>query len=383
MKILMISRGFPSEKEPQDGCFELDQAKALQKLGHEVIMMSVDCRLKREWRKIGITRGYIDGIRTYKMYYFPTSIIRRINYKLSSWIDKEIGLRLFKTIQHECGKFDVIHAHFLPCIYWGVYIKEYCNTPLVGTEHWSKLNVDKLEPYILFLGNRTYQYVDGLISVCQSLRSRVYNHFNIDSYVIHNMIGEDFCWETNKTQLHRQFQFISIGNLIQLKGFDLLINAFAKSDLSDRDVKLIIVGEGPEHKKLQQQIDKTGLNQYISLLGHKSKSEIVELLKGSDVYISSSRSENFSVAVLEALSTGLPVIATICGGIKECINEDNGLLVPIESEDDLASAMVRMYNDYTNYKRDWIRHDCLEKYSPEVIARQIEVVYAKVLNKNV
>lgn len=383
MKILIIARGYPSKKEPQDGCFELDQAKALRELGHDVTMMSVDCRLKWEWRKIGVMRGQINDIVTYKIFLFPTSIIRRLSYRLSSWIDKKLALRLFRKIQQECGRFDVLHAHFLPCIFLGVYIKEHSGIPLVGTEHWSELNVDTLKPYVSYLGNKAYPYVDCLISVCKSLQSRIYKHFDIDSHVIHNMIADDFTLETTGIESHPKFRFIAVGSLIHTKGFDILVDSFALSHLIEKNAELIIVGDGPEHTNLQKHIDKLGLQQNITLAGRKSKPEIVELLKSSDVYISSSRSENFSVAILEALSMGLPVIATICGGIKECIDGCNGLLVPIENAEELAVAMKNMYDNYTNYDRDIIRQDCLDKYSPKVIAKQIESVYSKVFNQDV
>lgn len=382
MKILIIARGYPSKKEPQDGCFELDQAKALRELGHDVTMMSVDCRLKWEWRKIGITRGQINDIVTYKIFLLPTSIIRRLSYKLSSWMEGALALKLFRRVEQERGPFDVIHAHFLPCIFLGACIKKSYRVSLVGTEHWSELNVDTLKPYVSYLGNKAYPYVDCLISVCKSLQSKIYKHFDIDSHVIHNMIADDFTLEIAGMESHPKFRFIAVGSLIHIKGFDILINAFALSHLTE-NAELIIIGEGPEHTNLQKHIDKLGLQQNIKLLGRKSKSEIVELLKSSHVYISSSRSENFSVAILEALSMGLPVIATICGGIKECVNEGNGLLVPIENAEELAVAMINMYDNYTNYERDIIRQDCLDKYSPKVIAKQIESVYSKVLNQDV
>ena len=57
MRIFLISRGYPTKREPQWGCFEKDQAEALAKYGHEVVMLSVDTRFRWYWRKIGITRA--------------------------------------------------------------------------------------------------------------------------------------------------------------------------------------------------------------------------------------------------------------------------------------------------------------------------------------
>lgn len=68
MKIFFISRGWPSEREPQWGCFERDQALALKKLGHEIVVLSVDARFRRYYRKYGITREVHDGITHYNLY---------------------------------------------------------------------------------------------------------------------------------------------------------------------------------------------------------------------------------------------------------------------------------------------------------------------------
>lgn len=383
MKILVLSRGVPNHHDPQEGCFELDQAKALKSLGHDVTIMAVDSRVRRYWRPLGISQRVVDGIMTFKLFLFPTSIIRHLlSFKFGLKLESLQACWLYKYLVKHAGDYDLVHAHFLTNIYYAAHIKRKYSIPVIGTEHWSELDVDTLKPHVSYLGHNAYPYIDCLISVCQSLQSRINKHFSINSYVIHNMIADYFTLESTNMESHSKFRFIAVGSLIHRKGFDILINAFALSYLSE-NAELIIIGDGPEHTNLQKHIDNLGLQQNIKLLGRKSKSEIVELLKSSHVYISSSRSENFSVAILEALSMGLPVIATICGGIKECVNEGNGLLVPIENAEELAVAMKKMYDNYTNYDRDIIRQDCLDKYSPKVIAKQIESVYSKVFNQDV
>ena len=69
MYILLISRGIPSDKDPLWGCFEFDQARALRSIGHKVIVLSVDERVRFYKRKIGLAHKVVDGIDCYKMYY--------------------------------------------------------------------------------------------------------------------------------------------------------------------------------------------------------------------------------------------------------------------------------------------------------------------------
>ncbi|MCD8031780.1 MAG: glycosyltransferase [Bacteroides sp.] len=189
MKILIITRGFPTHNDPQWGCFEVDQALALQSLGHDVAMISVDGRVRFYWRKLGSTYKTHKDIHTFNIFYFPTAIIRRINYKISLFLEKKMLLNLFEKLLMQWGRPDIIHAHFLPCIYKGVILKEKYNIPLVGTEHWSVINHLKLPKYVQYLGNLSYKNVDTLISVSDSLRKRIFEVFSSDSIIVHNMIG--------------------------------------------------------------------------------------------------------------------------------------------------------------------------------------------------
>ena len=68
MYILMISRGIPTKEFPQWGCFEQDQAEALQKAGHKVVVVSVDSRFLLMYRKLGITYNYRNGIDYYNSF---------------------------------------------------------------------------------------------------------------------------------------------------------------------------------------------------------------------------------------------------------------------------------------------------------------------------
>ena len=149
----------------------------------------------------------------------------------------------------------------------------------------------------------------------------------------------------------------------------------------DEKMYLTIIGEGEERGRLQDRIDQLGLSNNIFLVGRKTKSEIVQILNNSSAFILPSRSENFSVSVLEALAVGLPVIATLCGGIKECIDDSNGLLVPIEDVNSLSDAMKKMYYTIDKYDSQSISQDCFDRFSPSVIAAQLIDVFDSAIKK--
>ena len=385
MLICIVSRGVPSVKDPQWGCFEKDQANALKSLGHKVVVVSVDTRFRLFYRKFGVKRTNLDGIDYFDCFVLPSVITRIL---LGS--EKNIYIRylqleyIYKKVQKLYGTPDIIYAHYLPNIYIASKLKEKYNIPVVGIEHWSKLNVDKLSADVFFMGKYAYFNIDALISVSENLRIRIYQHFHKDSIVIHNMVGSEF-WQkclhhnSGREKNTKNIKFISVGSLLYDKGYDLLIEAFAISGI--KDFELNIIGEGNYRRNLEALIRQKGLSNKVFLVGKKCKQDIIRYLLESDIFVHPSRGENFSVAIIEGLSAGLPVIASLCGGASECINKSNGLIFPVGDVKELSDKLLYMSLNYRDYDKQKISDDCRNNYSPEIIASKIVAVFNNVLDK--
>lgn len=384
MNILLFSRGYPSTKDPQWGCFERDQAKALQKIGHKVTIMSVDGRFRSYYRKHGVTYINESGIDIYNIYLFPLDLLIPFGCKFRLYIREKIALFLFDKYIRKKLKVDLIYAHYLTNIYLAARIKEKYNIPIVGIEHWSMLNRTKLPSYVKKMGKFGYGSVNQLISVSNSLRLSILSHFSIDSMVIHNMVSDDFFIndipKRHTINTGDKISIVAVGSLFYGKGYDILIKAFAQTKLYKNGSQVIIIGGGNEYRKLSKLIEKLKLKNNVSLVGRKNKKEILEILYSCNLFVHPSRGENFSVAIIEALSTGLPVVATQCGGASECINQKNGVLVPIDNIDALAEAILFVYNKLNEYNHKYIANECKSKYSSEVIAKQLNDVFVKVTN---
>lgn len=377
MRIFVISRGCPTPSDPTWGCFELDQAQALSRLGHEVIMLSVDTRTRLRWRKIGISEHTYGSVHALDMFLFPCPY-RIVGWKLGPKIVAKLLLRLYDYACQKFGKPDILYSHYLFNSRLAVAVKRKYHVPLVGIEHWSALNIRPVPQWVRSMVSATYPHVDKVVAVSESLKKSINECHDVPGIsVVHNMVGKEFTYTPAPPH---PFTFVATGRLVYGKGFDLLPVAFSKiKDSLPCDWRMLIIGGGKERANLQQQINDSGLQDHIRLLGQKTKAEIIPLLQSSDVFILPSRGENFSVAVLEALACGLPVISSVTGGIRECINSRNGLLFPVNDVDALANALKTIYINRTAYDRPAIAADCQARFSPQVIACQLTDIFQQVI----
>jgi glycosyltransferase involved in cell wall biosynthesis len=136
---------------------------------------------------------------------------------------------------------------------------------------------------------------------------------------------------------------LTVGRLVRLKRFDIFIDGIAK--LIDKSiVKAYIVGSGPEHENLQQQITTLGLASTITMLGERN--DVENLLAAADIFTLTSETEGMSKSILEALAANLPVIATNVGGNRDLVIHDkNGFLIEDHAPHSLTRRLQTLLED--------------------------------------
>lgn len=374
MFVLIVARGYPTKNHPLHGIFEYDQAKALQRAGHKVVFISLDLRSIRRKRKLGKSFLIIDGFDIFNIS-FP---IGNVPPHLFIAAGKLLLKSIFKDVIVKHGQPDIIHAHFTNIAAIASVLKTKYRIPFIVTEHNSMIHKAVLEKRTRISGRLAYGKADKVIAVSKSLSKRLLHHFNIESVVVNNIV--DIGTFYHKPKKHYPFQFISVGNLLDVKGFDLLIKAF--SQLEEENLRLLIIGEGPERPKLQKLINALDLGEHVDLPGSKTRYEINQLLNQSDAFVLASRAETFGVVYIEAMATGLPVIATRCGGPEEFINKSNGILVDVANIEQIATAMSEMHQNINQYDKKLIAEQCREKFSPEATIKQLLFAYKSILASN-
>lgn len=142
--------------------------------------------------------------------------------------------------------------------------------------------------------------------------------------------------------LTTRYRVITVCRLIKLKGVDGLIKVIAMLP----DVGLVIVGDGPERDNLESLVRQSGIGDRVHFSGQIPRARVIAHLRACDLFVLNSRHEGLPHVILEAIATGLPVIATAVGGIPEIVEDGvSGLLVPPGDTAALQNALVRLLSD--------------------------------------
>ena len=169
---------------------------------------------------------------------------------------------------------------------------------------------------------------------------------------------------------------LSVGRVDPEKRLEFLIDAFAH--MADRlpTARLVFVGDGSARKKLEEHAAATNVNDRIHFLGMVNRSELPDILHDSTVFLSASRTEVHPISVIEAIASGLPLVAVQDEAFDGMIVEnENGHLTPLDVGA-FSDTLVKLLNDPERLKQYGKRSvELSEKYSIETQVRSLENLY--------
>ena len=377
-RLLVIPSWYP----PDGGYFFKEHSEALKKAGLEVDVLVnrlVGVRKLRRLTQGGWSRYKVQdesGLRVIR------SVCLKIpgneNLNIKRWSRQT--LNLFYRYIREFGKPDIILAHSAT---WAGYAAALINkkhgVPYIVTEHrsffvWTtQASRDMIKPFYIPYFSEAYSRCNKLILVSSSMKTGILEFFpelRDKISVIPNMVNTGyFNLPANKRKTD-PFVFIFAGRLAHVKGLDILIKAFSEliSSAGDKLV-LKILGKGEDRNKLEELIQYFGLNDTVQLLGRVSREQVLTELQQANCFVLPSRYEAFGVVLIEAMATGMPVIATRSGGPEGIVKEHVGYLVQPDQTTELKEAMAKMIGSYDQFNPDSIREYIVENYSNEAVVK--------------
>lgn len=256
---------------------------------------------------------------------------------------------------------DVCHAHLSAACKALGYVSDLCAT--LATLH---------------VGYKAHQHgrLDGLICVNHAQAARLSEYRGL-ARTIPNWLPQESGGEAGRglrAELglgEKTFVIGAVGRLHASKGMDLLINAFRAA--APANAALVILGEGPERAELTRLCDG---DSRIHLVGYRA--DVRACLKSCDLFVSPSREESFGLAIVEAMSTGLPVISTAAEGPAEFLRDQPVTMVAPGSVEALAGAIMRAGEKFAAAALPRVAYD-LSFFDPVARLTSISELYAQVL----
>ena len=384
MKILVL----PSWYLPSGAYFIKEQVLFLQERGLQVDVLSNLEVSITEHRTEYVTlpwKTFVaneDGILTYRG--FTRFIPKSENLNIQIWVSKT--LKLFDKYIDEQGRPDLIHVH---SAMWGglaaALIKERYGIPYVITEHLGimALQSDFARNQFPVWKNpffeKAYQNADFVVPVSAQLMRKILEFAPQQKnwQAIPNIVDTDFFF-FKKRERKIPFHFVCVNGYYEEKGYDILLQAFDEFCENHPDIELTIAGENFENPRFQEILKLCQNKQKIIFTGEINREQVRDLLWSADAFLLSSRVESQSIAALEAMSTGLPIVCTEV--VPEFMTTDFcGFRVPIENPTSFAEAMSRMVNQIDSLDGLKISEHIRREAHKDVIVEKIIGVYRQIL----
>ncbi len=388
MRILILTNLFPNEGDPERGIFVKQLADALSNRIDVTVVSPLPyfpdagfLRRFSRWQKFAVVPFEGRGFR-YPVYYPKYPYIPKVSeyfHPSLVWIGLK-GLRKRFLLE---PRFDVINAQWLyPDVVAAAWFAESLNVPLVATGHGCDVNRDLAAPRKSAKIIKALGTAGRITVVSQPLRKKLLAAGIPDGKIRVIPNGVDpvlFPLADRERALAarnldpRPRRILFVGQLVEVKGIPNLVGAVARlREASAESFVVHLLGDGPLLGDLKELAVRLGVGHLIHFEGQRPHHEVAEWMGVADLLVLPSIREGCPNVVLEALSSGIPVVAARVGGIPDLVDADGGILVEPDDSDALARAIGRALT--WPWDRAAIRAKVVGK-NWSAIARQYEDVY--------
>jgi len=354
MKIGVITSVYPEFIGDPHGIFVHRLMREISRQGHEVHIIAPFSDAK--------TNYILDGVKVEKFNYFYPRRFQKLsgragmidNVKEGIFVKFQFLIFIFCNVYYSCTKLkdmDIIHVQWpIPNGLGALFLKIFYNIKYINTIYGEEIYLSKryhTVPIIKLLVNKSSKTIT--IST-GSLKTCLESGLKKDKFeIIPFGVDTRFFQPENLLKDKEIFQILSIGYLIERKGFEYLITAVEEVLKVHNNVKLKIVGSGPLEVRIKKLIKELGLEETIEIIGNVSDEKLLEIYNLSDLFVlpsivdSQGNTEGLGVVLLEAMACKLPVIASNIGGIPDIIHDgETGLLVPEKDSMEISLSIIKL-----------------------------------------
>jgi len=343
LHVLTITPFYPNEGDDASGCFIAEPLDALAKIGiaNTVFAVQPFYRRKSRPRSSGQTAQWFRYFSLPGGFGLPTA---------GAFLFARV-VPVIRELQRS-HPIHVIHAHApLPCGHAAMLLASELRLPYIVTVHgldaYSTQQVQgRAGEWSRRISRRVYRSAKRVVCISEHVREAVLEGTReTRTSVVYNGVDPDF-FSPQEAAGSTGRKILSVGNLIPIKGHDVLIRAFAALAPEFTDCQLEIIGEGPERSRLQSLANELNVSNRVIFLGRRSRQQVAEAMRRCSIFALPSRFEGLGCVYLEAMSTAKPVIGCRGQGIAEIIQHgSNGFLVGPDNDRELALAMAMLLRD--------------------------------------
>ena len=396
MHVLVLPSWYPTSYQPLNGIFFKEQAVAVQRAGADVGVAYPDLRGVRTLNMGGLEESYLrpeatkeNGVTTVRSYGWAIPKFPDLNRRL--WL-RQVH-KLFQRYTSRFGMPDLVHAH--SAVWAGVAaaeLKRRYGVPYVLTEHSSAYARGRIKPWQVPYIKEAFRQADCALAVSEALATSVQSYVGaVEIAVVPNMVDTDFFQLPPATRSHtsrpptkqgESFRFLVVAFLTANKGIDILLRAFAELRTRHPNVLLEIGGDGEQREALESLSTALGVQEKVHFLRELSREQVRDAMWRANCFVLPSYVETFGIVLVEAMATGLPVIATRCGGPTGFVTPQVGRLVEPGNVGELAGAMAAVSINPAQYSATGSRDVAVSRFHSEVVTQTLLDVYARVVRES-
>lgn len=391
MKIGIITSAYPEYEDDPHGIFVHRLMKEISKKGHEVRVIAPF--------SIEKTNYILNGVNVERFNYFYPKRYQRLagrsgmidNVKEGFLVKIQVLIYVFFNVIYSMMKLrdvDIVHVQWpIPNGLGSLFLKKIYGIPYINTIHGEEVHLSKryhLLFVIRWLVNNSSKTITNSTTTKELCLEAGLDKEKID--VIPFGVDTEYFRPTDVYNDENIIQILSVGYLIERKGFEYLIKAMVEVLKQHINARLTIIGTGPLENELRNLINELELNNEIEIIKNVSNEELLYMYNSSDLFVlpsivdSQGNTEGLGIVLLEAMACGLPVIGSEVGGIPDIIaNGKTGLLIPQKNCYKLSEAIIniieneKLRNNLISAGHERIK----ELFSWNVVAKNYLDIYYK------
>ena len=371
--MIVLPASYPTPERPGWGIFVQDHARAAA-LDHNLVVVASGGPRRSLTSPFPVHEAVEDGIRTIRVSYREAPAIQ-VRYLLAA-------INALAHLRRRGFRPDLIHAHFHRAAATATALGALTRVPVVVSEHSSEFPRDALSRGARLRARFAFRAAELVCPVSESLRESIERHgisarFRVVPNTVDTSVFHPNGWATPREPPPR---LLTVAQMIPRKGLDYLLQALAMVATTRRDFALDVVGDGPELSAYTRLARELRLGDRVTFHGFKPKRAIAEMMRRASFFVLPSLFENQPVVLIEAMASGLPVLATRVGGAPELVSEDVGLLVPPADAESLRQGIERMLSSFGEYPSEAIAAAAATRFSYQKVGAVWTQVYEEAMS---